>query len=268
MAATYAHVIVEPGPITRLIFNRPERLNALNVAMGVELLDALDAADRNREVRAVVLTGAGRAFCAGDDLRGMTAEGEIFAPPLPDPVRQYVAGEGRWPLIVNRLRSMAKPTIAGINGHAHGAGFNLALACDLRVMAESATLAIPFVKRGLATGTSLLQQFVGIGKAMEWALRGTVLSPAEAERWGLVTMVAPDDGFGGALAGLAEEMAVGPTRIYGITKRAVYRGWEETTAAAAYEHQGMALHLARQTEDFNEGRNAFLERRPTNFTGR
>jgi 2-(1,2-epoxy-1,2-dihydrophenyl)acetyl-CoA isomerase len=265
---TYAHLVVEPGPITRVTMNRPERLNALNVAMGVELLAALDAADRDRSVRVVVLTGAGRAFCAGDDLRGMTAEGEIFAAPLPDPIRQYVAGEGRWPLIVARLRAMAKPAIAAVNGHAHGAGFNLAMACDLRVMAASATLAVPFTKRGIATGTSLLQQYVGIGKAMEWALRGTVLEPAEAERWGLVTSVASDEEFPGAVSALAEELAEGPTKVYGITKAAIYRGWDAPNVAAAYEQQGLALHLGRQTQDFDEGRNAFLERRPPRFTGR
>jgi 2-(1,2-epoxy-1,2-dihydrophenyl)acetyl-CoA isomerase len=265
---TYAHLVVEPGPVTRVTMDRPERLNALNVAMGVELLSALDAADRDRSVRVVVLTGAGRAFCAGDDLRGMTSEGEIFAPPLSDPIRQYVAGEGRWPLIVARLRAMAKPVIAGINGHAHGAGFNLAMACDLRVMAASATLCIPFTKRGIATGTSLLQQYVGIGKAMEWALRGTVLEPAEAERWGLVTTVASDEEFPAAVDALAGELAEGPTKVYGLTKAAIYRGWEAPTVAAAYEQQGLALHLARQSQDFDEGRQAFLERRPRRFTGR
>jgi 2-(1,2-epoxy-1,2-dihydrophenyl)acetyl-CoA isomerase len=265
---TYAHLVVEPGPITRVTMDRPERLNALNVAMGVELLHALDAADRDRSVRVVVLTGAGRAFCAGDDLRSMATEGERPAPPLPDPIRQYVAGEGRWPLIVAKLRALGKPVIAAVNGHAHGAGFNLAMACDLRVMASSATLCIPFTKRGIATGTSLLQQYVGIGKAMEWALRGTVLDPATAERWGLVTTVADDDAFPAAVTDLATELAEGPTKVYGITKAAIYRGWEEPTTAAAYEHQGLALHLGRQTDDFEEGRTAFLERRPPRFTGR
>jgi enoyl-CoA hydratase/carnithine racemase len=268
VTSTYAHLLVEPGVITRVTMNRPERLNALNVAMGVELLDALDAADRDRSVRVVVLSGAGRAFCAGDDLRGMTGEGEIFAAPLPDPIRQYVAGQGRWPLIVARMRALAKPVIGAVNGHAHGAGFNLAMACDLRVMATSATLAIPFTKRGIATGTSLLQQYVGIGKAMEWALRGTVLDPATAERWGLVTTVADDEAFPAAVAELAEELAEGPTKVYGITKAAVYKGWDAPTVAAAYEQQGLALHLGRQTDDFDEGRAAFLERRPPRFTGR
>src|SRR6266481_2725025 len=175
----YRHLLSSrDGSICRLTLNRPE------------LLDALDDCDRDSEVRVVILTGAGRAFCAGDDLRGMAEPGEPDRR-YRDPIKQYVEGEGRWPLIVARMRAMSKPVIAMINGHAHGAGFNLALGCDLRVAADSATLSIPFARRGIGTGTSLLQQFVGIGKAMEWALLAPVLSTLEAERWGLVNWVVP-----------------------------------------------------------------------------
>ena len=268
MALDYEHLIVETrNAVMTVTMNRPEVLNALNLRIGVELLAALDVADADRGVRALVLTGAGRAFCAGDDLRGLTNPGE--QPMLRgDPIDQYVRGEGRWPLIVARLRSVAKPVIASLNGHAQGAGFNLALAADLRIMASSATLAIPFVKRGIATGTSLLQQYVGVGKALEWALLAPQLSPQEAERWGLVTKVVADDALAAETQSLAESLAAGPTRIYGFTKAAVYRGYEETTVDSAYEHQGLALHLARQTTDFAEGRTAFLEKRPPEFTGR
>lgn len=172
--------------ICRLILNRPDRLNALNVRIGVELLEALEECDRDDEVRVVILTGAGRAFCAGDDLKSMNEPGESDRR-YRDPIKQYVKGEGRWPLVIAKMRSLSKPVIGVINGHAHGAGFNLALGCDLRIMADTATLRIPFVKRGIATGVNLLQQFVGIGKAMEWALLAPTLSAAEAERWGLVT---------------------------------------------------------------------------------
>jgi 2-(1,2-epoxy-1,2-dihydrophenyl)acetyl-CoA isomerase len=259
--------IVHGGPVATVTLHRPEVLNALNRKMGVELLDALDALDADRAVRVVVLTGAGRAFCAGDDLRGLTGPGE--RPVLrADPIEQYVRGEGRWPQIVARLRSLAKPVVVAINGHAHGAGFNLALAGDLRLMAASATLAVPFVRRGLATGTSLLQQYVGVGKAMEWALLAPTLDAAEALRWGLVSRVVADDELAAATAELAGELSAGPTRVYGYTKAAVYRGYEEPNVERAYEHQGLALHLARQTEDFDEGRTAFLEKRPPRFTGR
>lgn len=266
MEFRYLLVQQETG-ICRLTLNRPERLNALNVRVGVELLQALENCDRDDGVRVVILTGAGRAFCAGDDLKGMTDPGEPDRR-YHDPVKQYVKGEGRWPRIVAGLRALSKPVIAMINGHAHGAGFNLALGCDLRVMADTATLCIPFVKRGIATGTSLLQQFVGIGKAMEWALLAPQLSAQEAERWGLVNRVVPLAQLEDATMDFARELAQGPTRTYGYTKSAIVHGWEESSVEAAYEHQGQALYLAQQTEDFTEGRRAFLEKRAPRFRGR
>lgn len=253
--------------ICRLTLNRPERLNALNVRIGVELLQALEDCDRDDEVRVVILTGAGRAFCAGDDLKGMNEPGEPDRR-YRDPIKQYVKGEGRWPLVIAKMRSLSKPVIGVINGHAHGAGFNLALGCDLRIMADTATLRIPFVKRGIATGVNLLQQFVGIGKAMEWALLAPTLSAAEAECWGLVNRVVPADKLEDATMEWAREFAQGPTLIYGYTKSAILHGWEESSVEAAYEHQGQALHYTFQTEDFTEGRQAFLDKRSPRFRGR
>jgi 2-(1,2-epoxy-1,2-dihydrophenyl)acetyl-CoA isomerase len=262
----YRHLeIATSGGVRTLTMNRPEKLNALNIRIGIELLDALEDCDRDRNVRAVVLTGAGRGFCAGDDLTGMTDDATPSRP-LADPIEQYVRGEGRWPLIIDTMRRVGKPIIARVNGHAHGAGFNLAMGCDFRVMAESATLAAPFVQRGLATGTSLLQQFVGIGKALEWAMRGTVLDSAEALRWGLVTEVVPDDELDTATEVLAAELGSGPTRILGLTKAAVIRSWE-ASVEVAYREQAAALERARRTEDFGEGRQAFIDKRSPQWSG-
>lgn len=263
----YRHLQVQTTDgCCRITLDRPERLNALNIRIGIELLDALDAAERDSDVRVVVLTGAGRAFCAGDDLTGM-ADATTPYRPLPDPIEQYVRGEGRWPVIVQTLRALSKPVIGRINGHAHGAGFNLALACDMRVMADSATLAVPFVRRGLATGTSLLQQFVGIGKALEWTMRGATLTAAEAERWGLVSMIVTDEALDAATDELVAELSAGPTVVIGLTKAAVVRSWE-ASPAEAYEQQALALQFARRTDDFAEGRRAFMEKRPPKFSGR
>ena len=184
-----------------------------------------------------------------------------------DPGKRYVEGEGRWPAIVRKMTRLPKPIVGVVNGHAHGAGFNLALGCDFRVVSESATLAAPFVKWAMATGTNRLQYFVGIGKALEWTMLGTVLSAHEAERWGLATVVAPPEQLEAAAAELVARLVAAPTASLGFTKLAVYRGWDRD-AEAAYELQGLAQHFARQSEDYAEGRQAFREKRSPRYSGR
>jgi 2-(1,2-epoxy-1,2-dihydrophenyl)acetyl-CoA isomerase len=265
------------GAIATITLNRPDRLNALNVRIGVELLDALDRCRDGAEIRCVVLTGAGRAFCAGDDLKQGTGFSERAAragadarpgsAAYDDVVRAYVAGEGRWPRIVAAIRSLPKPVIAMINGYAFGAGFNIALACDFRIAAESASLATPFVRRGMATGVNLLHQYVGIGVAARMVLTGEPVGAAEAERLGLVTRVVPDHQLTEATRALADDLAQAATAALGFTKHALYEGWP-LPPAQAYELQGYAVHQSSWTEDRAEGQRAFLERRPPVFQGR
>lgn len=252
--------------VARITLNRPERLNALNVQIGNEILHALGAAEHDEAIRVIVLTGAGRGFCAGDDLKGMVDPGRPRRRHS-DPATQYVDGEGRWPAIVRAMTRLPKPIVGAINGHAHGAGFNLALGCDFRIISESATLAAPFVKWAMATGTNRLQYFVGLGKALEWTMLGTPISAGEAERWGLATRVVPPAELESATRELVGRLKVAPTAVLGFTKLAVYRGWDRD-ADGAYELQGLAQHFARQTEDFAEGRRAFAEKRTPSFTGR
>jgi 2-(1,2-epoxy-1,2-dihydrophenyl)acetyl-CoA isomerase len=267
---TYQHILLDSaGGAARITMNRPERLNALNVQMGIELLAALEECEHDPAVRAIVLTGAGRGFCAGDDLKEMTDP--TVAPGgrrrYADPRAQYVYGQGRWPTIVRTMTRLPKPIMAAVNGHAHGAGFNLALGCDFRIMSEAATLAIPFVKWAMATGTNRLQQFVGIGKALEWALLGATLTAEDAERWGLATRVVPAEQLTAATDELVGRLVAAPTAVLGFTKQAVYRGWQRD-ADDAYEDQGLAQSFACQTDDYEEGRRAFAEKRIPRYDGR
>lgn len=263
---TYEHLqVLRQDGVVWLTLNRPDRLNSLNRRLGIELQAAL-ATCAEPAVRAVVLTGAGRAFCAGDDLRDPAGFGTSLSRGS-DVSHQYVHGEGRWPQAVLAIRALPKPVIAMLNGLAYGAGLNLALACDFRISAESASLAAPFVLRGMATGANLLQQYVGIGIAAQMTLTGEPVPAAAALRLGLVTRVVPDADLVAETNACAGRLAAAATAALGLTKAALYRGWGEPPERA-YELQGYAVHLSGLTEDRAEGQRAFLERREPRFQGR
>jgi 2-(1,2-epoxy-1,2-dihydrophenyl)acetyl-CoA isomerase len=278
----YEHLRYEAAEgIATITLNRPDRLNALNVRLGVEIRDALERCGADPDVRCVVLTGAGRAFCAGDDLRAGAETGAATAritapnggpvqpgtPGYAEVIRRYLSGEGRWPAIVFAIRALPKPVIAMVNGYAYGAGFNLALACDFRIAAASATLATPFVQRGLGTGTNLLQQFVGVGVAARLVLTGDPITAAEAERLGIVTWAVPDAELAARTHALATRLAQGATTVLAMSKDALYGGWPEPPEQA-YARQGYAVYLSSFTEDRAEGQRAFIEKRPPRFQGR
>jgi len=250
--------------IATITLNRPAQLNALNVEIGVELLDALARCEADTAVRCVVLTGAGRAFCAGDDLK--SGRPDLALARSVDIPGRYVQGRGRWPKIVLALRALPKPVVAMLNGYAFGAGFNLALACDFRIMAASASLATPFVRRGMATGVNLLNQYIGIGTAARMVLTGEPVSAAEAERLGLATLVVPDDRLQAETDAFAGRLARAATAALGLTKGALYRGWD-LDPERAYGLQGYAVHVSSSTDDRAEGQRAFLEKREPEFRG-
>jgi 2-(1,2-epoxy-1,2-dihydrophenyl)acetyl-CoA isomerase len=252
------------GAVATITLNRPAQLNALRVETVEELLAALRLAEGDEAVRCVVLTGAGRAFCAGDDLSVFTPDVAVLRGL--NVAERYVRGEGRWPRAVAAIRALPKPVLAAINGYAYGAGLNLALACDFRLAAASALLAAPFVKRGMATGANLLHQFVGIGVAARLVLTGEPVTAGEAERLGLVTWTVPDDALAKEAARIASELATAATAALGLTKVALYTGWNES-AERAYERQGIAVHLSGATQDRREGHRAFLEKRAPRFRG-
>jgi 2-(1,2-epoxy-1,2-dihydrophenyl)acetyl-CoA isomerase len=246
--------------IATITLDRPEALNALTIPMKVELLAALTAVARDRGVRVVVLTGAGRAFCAGQDLKERL---EPDATPLAVEVRE------RYNPIITAMRRLDRPIVGAINGVAAGAGASLAFACDIRLAAEGASFVLAFARIGLVPdsgATWFLPRLVGPAKAAELALLGESLSATDAERFGLVARVVP----AATLAETAREVAA---RLAGLaplalaqTKRALQRSWS-VDLETALEDEAYRQGVAGATADHAEGLQAFLEKRPPRFTG-
>ena len=248
------------GGIATITLDRPEALNALTIPMKIELLAAFRAIGRDRSVRAVVLTGAGRAFCAGQDLKERL---EPDAAPLAVEVRE------RYNPIITAMWRLDRPIVGAINGVAAGAGASLAFACDIRVAAEGASFVLAFGRIGLVPdsgATWFLPRLVGPAKAAELALLGESLSATDAERFGLVARVVPAE----ALAETAREVAA---RLAGLaplalaqTKRALQRSWS-VDLETALEDEAYRQGVAGATSDHAEGLQAFLEKRSPRFTG-
>ena len=260
-------VFEQTGAIAHITLDRPDKLNAINHALGMQLWEAFARCQDDVSIRAIVLSGNGRAFCAGDELGRERTPAEAESLRRRGHIKHYVSGPGRWTSTVRLMRSLAQPVVVRIQGYAYGAGFNLALGADFRVMADDAKLATPFIKRGLATGTNLLQQYVGIGKAIEMTLLGEPIEAEEALRLGLVNQVVAPAALDEAVERWAQRLADGPTAAIGLTKHAVYSGWS-LDPDAAYWHQGSAVAEARELDDLAEGVAAFKDKRAPRFTGR
>jgi 2-(1,2-epoxy-1,2-dihydrophenyl)acetyl-CoA isomerase len=246
--------------------NRPEVLNAWNRQLGVDLLAALrDLADDDA-ARAVVITGAGRAFSSGADLRDVSG-GETTPDGRPDIYRTLTE---RYHPIMQTIREMPKPVLAAVNGGAVGIGCSLALCCDLILAAESAYFLLAFVNIGLAPdgGSSLfVPTRVGMARASEMAMLGERVGATQALEWGLINRVVADEQLDEEVAGLAARLAGGPTRSYAANKRQLnnwlYSRMDEQLELEARIQQEMA-----GSEDFLEGAMAFVEKRPARFSGR
>lgn len=246
--------------IATITLDRPDALNALTVAMKGELLAAFRAVGRDRSVRAVILTGAGRGFCAGQDLKERL---EPDAAPLEVEVRE------RYNPIIRAMRSLEQPIIGAINGVAAGAGASLAFACDIRFAAEGASFVLAFGRIGLVPdsgATWLLPRLVGPAKAAELALLGESLSAADAERFGLVARVVPTNGLAEAALEAATRLAGFAPRALAHTKRALQRAWS-VDLDDALEDEAVRQGIAGATADHAEGLAAFLEKRPPRFSG-
>ena len=246
--------------IATITLDRPAALNALTAPLKVELLAGLAAVGADPAVRVVILTGAGRAFCAGQDLRERL---EPDAAPLADELRD------RYNPLVRAMRALDKPIVGAINGVAAGAGASLAFACDLRIAAESASFVLAFGRVGLIPDTGatwLLPRLIGEARARELALLGDPLSAREAERFGLVARVVPDADLATEARALASRLAAAAPRAVALTKRAFDAGWA-ATLPEQLELEADLQGEAGATADHAEGIAAFLERRPPRFTG-
>jgi enoyl-CoA hydratase/carnithine racemase len=247
-----------------ITLNRPEKLNALVGKMREELFAALDEAAEDETVRTIVITGAGRGFCAGGDIDFMA---ELRANKDIEGFRKLLESGRR---IVSRIRSIEKPVVAMINGPAAGAGLNLALACDIRITSETAKFSQAFTKIGLHPdwgGTFFLPRLVGTALACEMIFTGDVITARDALRIGLVNQVVPAEDLYAITREMAAKMAARPPRAIALAKRAIYQGVEkDLTAMLDYEMEAQADCFG--SEDAAEGIRAFLERREPKFTGR
>jgi len=248
----------------RVELNRPEALNAWNAQFGEDLLAALRGVTEDEAVRAVVLTGAGRAFSSGADLKDISTDTTPGGRP-----NVYKTLTERYHPIMHAIREMPKPVIAAVNGPAVGIGCSLALCCDLIVAAESAYFLLAFVNIGLVPdgGSSLfLPTRIGMARASELSMLGERLPAAKALEWGLINRVVADEQLEQEVGALAARMAAGPTRSYAGSKRQLnnwlYARMEEQLELEATIQQEMA-----GSDDFVEGAMAFIQKRPARFSG-
>jgi 2-(1,2-epoxy-1,2-dihydrophenyl)acetyl-CoA isomerase len=246
--------------VATITLNRPQALNAFVPQMNQEVLDALRHGERDPEVRCFVLTGAGRAFCAGQDLKGRTPEqkGSLGAS-----LRE------KYNPMIRQIRHAEKIVIGAVNGVAAGAGCNLALACDLRVASEEARFIQSFARVGLAPdsgGSFILPRLVGVSKAMELLLLGEPVDAREAQRIGLVAKVFPAAEFASGTKEVAERIAQGP-RGLGLIKRAVNHA-NLPEMETHLEYEAYLQEIAGRSSDYDEGVRAFLEKRAPKFKGK
>ncbi|HET7353949.1 MAG TPA: enoyl-CoA hydratase-related protein [Gaiellaceae bacterium] len=245
------------GDVQTITLNRPDKLNAFTRGLHEELQAALEEA-RHPAVRAVVITGAGRGFSAGQDLGAFGEAGDVAA-----------MLRATYHVNVLAIRSLEKPVIAAVNGVCAGAGLSLACACDIRLASDAAFFVPGFVGIGLVPdsgGTFFLQRLLGTARAFEWMTSNRRLTAAEAHAWGLVSEVVEAESFSARVAGRAAELAAAPTRAIALTKR-LYDESATATLEEQLEREAKAQAEAAQTNDFREGVAAFAEKREARFSG-
>ncbi|HSQ10569.1 MAG TPA: 2-(1,2-epoxy-1,2-dihydrophenyl)acetyl-CoA isomerase PaaG [Burkholderiaceae bacterium] len=264
MAFTFESIRLDRAEgVATLTLNRPDRLNSFTVAMHGEVRAALDAVDADASVRCLVLTGAGRGFCAGQDLADRAVAPGSDALDLGASIENYYK-----PLLL-RLRNLRMPTLCAVNGVAAGAGANIPFACDLVLAARSASFIQSFSKLGLVPdcgGTWWLPRLVGPARAMGLTLLGDKVPAAQAEDWGLIWRCIEDDELMPTVAALARQLAAGPTQGYVKTRQAIDAALGLSFADALNVERDAQRELGR-SDDYREGVTAFMEKRPPRFRG-
>ncbi|MFZ3588780.1 enoyl-CoA hydratase-related protein [Bacillus sp. DJP31] len=242
-----------------LTLNRPEKLNAFIEQMNKEIQQALKSADTDKEVRCIVITGEGRAFCSGQDLEGVTTDmdhGDVL--------------RTRYAPMMKQLASTEKPVVAAINGVAAGAGLSLALACDFRLASEKASMIQAFIHVGLIPDSGnlyYLPRLIGHAKALELAILGEKISSAEAKEFGLVTKVIPLESWNEEVTAFSERLANMPTKAIGLIKRSLHTSWN-STFDEYLEKEAQGQRIAGLSIDHKEGVTAFIEKRKPTFIGK
>jgi 2-(1,2-epoxy-1,2-dihydrophenyl)acetyl-CoA isomerase len=250
--------------VARLTLNRPDRLNSFTVQMHQEVREALAQVAASKEARVLVFTGAGRGFCAGQDLADRAVAPGGQGVDLGDSI------ENNYKPLVMALRNLPMPVIAAVNGVAAGAGANIALACDLVIAARSASFVQAFSKLGLVPdsgGTWFLPRVLGNARAMGLALLGDKLSAEQAAQWGMIWRCVDDAEFKSTVDQLAAQLAVAPTKGLARTKQAIYDSWNQKLEEQLNMERDFQRELGR-SQDYAEGVAAFTEKRPPKFVGR
>jgi len=266
MREEYETILIQKqAGVAKITLNRPENLNAQSPQMMDEMNSALDEIEKDEATKVLVISGAGRAFCAGGDIELDVGPASKMSPfEFREFMKKYYYG------VIRKIYHMEKPIIAAINGVAAGGGCDLVMACDIRIASEKANFVMGFIRLGLIAdmgGNYFLPRLVGMGKAKLLSLLGEVIDARYAEQIGLVDRVVPEGEFANAVDQLANKLAKGPRLATALYKQAMHRSSNmdlDTSLTYSVELQGILI----KTEDFKEGLASFLEKREPNFKGK